>query len=254
MAYIIGQYNKNSTTNSMTKITNNGIAARISSSAEGGTGYMEECLEFNNIFQKGQVYYFHGSVKRLVTRQIFDVILINDNDFDEIQHIKTLKVSQGANGWTDIDFVFKPAKNFNRLAFLLHRTYNSTVYPVFIYQELSKVNDLIPNISNGIPLLKIGVQSEPGCITVINGEEIRVGNTGVLEIRNGFVKIEYFSVVAPAESSSIISQKKQEIDSNYNTTDFRNTTLSTCLFSNGTTSVRNLSDFSLDYIYDKEEN
>ena len=258
MAYIVGQYNKSSSTKSMTSIVSGGVVARLSSESEEGTGFEEECLEFNDMFLKDQVYYFHGSVKRLYNKQTFDVSLMNDDDFDEVQVIKTIDIGQGAEGWVDVEFIFKPVKNFNRLAFILHRTrrdyYGGDVrYPIIIYQELSQVNNLIPIVTGGMPLLKLGIQADPGTITVINGEEIRIGKTGMDEIRNGFIEMDFFSVVAPAGTSANIEAIQTEIDGSINDVDLAQVSLSRCLidYNNG---IRELADFTLDYVYDEGGN
>ena len=258
MAYIVGQYNKSSSTNSMTSIISGGTVARLSSIPEESTGFEEECLEFNDLFLKDQVYYFHGSIKKLYNKQTFDISLMNNDDFNEVQVIKTVDIIQGTNGWVDIEFIFKPVKNFNRLAFILHRTkrdyYGGDVrYPIIIYQELSKVNNLIPIITGGMPLLKLGIQADPGTITVINGEEIRIGKTGMYEIRNGFIEMDFFSVVAPADSSADIESIQAEIDSSMLTVDLERTSLSRCLIGQNTGN-RKLADFTLDYVYDEGGN
>ena len=258
MAYIVGQYNKNSSTNSMTTLKG-GSVARLSSLEENGTGFEEECFQYDNLFQKDQVYYFHGSVKRTFNKQSFEVILINDDDFEETQSVKSFEVKQGNSGWIDIEFIFKPVKNFNRLAFVLQRTkrdyYGGEIrYPVIIYQELSRVENLVPAITGGASILKLGAQAEPGFITVINGEEIRLGKTGMYEVRNGLIEINFFSAVAPANSFISIEDKQQEIDSVYGNTDLSQRSLSLNLIDYANGNDRDLTDFTLDYVYDEGGN
>lgn len=253
MGYVVGQYNKSSSTNSMTPLAG-GIATRISPTAEGGTGFPEECLFFENTFLSGTTYYFHGQIKKLIDKQIFNIQLMNDEDFQEIQLIKKFTIEGNSEGWLDIEFLFTPIKNFNKLAFILNRTVTDyyegeTRYPVIIYQELSKVNNLLPAISGGNPLIKIGIQSSPGLITNINGEEIRLGKSGIYEFKNGLFEIVNFSVVSPAEMNVDMNQIKAEIDEQYPLVDLKTVNLSTCLFDN--VSYRNLTDFSLDYIYEE---
>lgn len=253
MAYIVGQYNKSASTNSMTILTG-GLPSRISSEAEGGTGFKEECLIFNNNFLNNTIYYFHGQIKKIIDKQVFNVQLMNDEDFSEVQLIKNLTVDGGASGWVDVEFIFKPVKNFNRLAFILNRTVkdyyqDETRFPVIIYQELSRVNNILNSVSNGRPLIKMGIQSEPGLITAINGEEIRLGRSGVYEFRNGLLQINSFSVVSPGTMGVNMDSIKADIDAAYPTTDLETTNLSVCLFDK--VSSRDLTDFSLDYIYEE---
>lgn len=52
------------------------------------------------------------------------------------------------------------------------------------------------------PLTKIGVQGPKGLVMCINGEEIRVGNSGIYEIDNG-MKINYFGVILAKDYTSM---------------------------------------------------
>ena len=253
MAYIVKQYNKSATTNSMTILTG-GVASRIDADVTDGTGFPEEKVVYTNTFSNDTTYYFHGQIKKLTTKQTFSITLMNDDDFSETQLIKNFTVEGGADGWTDIEFIFTPVKNFNTLAFILNRTMRDyyqgeTRYPVILYMELSRVNNLLVGMSNSAPLIKLGIQSKPGLITMVNGEEIRLGRSGIYEIRNGVLQINTFSVVSPGTLNVDVSAIEQQIDSVYSSTDLENVDLSRCLFSNVTS--RDLTDFSLDYIYEE---
>lgn len=254
MAYIIGQYNKSPSTNSMTVLTN-GEVGRISATTSDGTGFEEECLLYRDNFIAGTTYYFHGKIKKLVDRQIFNIQLMNNESFNETQLIKILNIEGGPEGWLDVEFLFTPIKNFNNLAFILNRTAKDsdpaqTRYPVIIYEELSRVNNLLPSISSGIPLIKAGIQGIPGLITSINQEEIRLGRSGIYEFNNGLLKIDFFSVVGAGNMTIDIDEVENEIDAIYSSEILKNRSLSKCLFDK--VGLRNLSDFSLDYIYEKE--
>ena len=52
------------------------------------------------------------------------------------------------------------------------------------------------------PLTKIGVQGPKGLVMCINGEEIRIGNSGIYEIDNG-MKINYFGVILANDYTSM---------------------------------------------------
>ena len=52
------------------------------------------------------------------------------------------------------------------------------------------------------PLTKIGVQGPKGLVMCINGEEIRVGNSGIYEIDNR-MKINYFGVILAKDYTSM---------------------------------------------------
>lgn len=59
--------------------------------------------------------------------------------------------------------------------------------------NLYKVNNIL-GLQSGQVAIKIGVQSRPGQMIVINKEPIRIGRSGVYEINNG-LQVNYFSII-----------------------------------------------------------
>jgi hypothetical protein len=254
MPYTIGQYNNSSSTNSMTIITD-GVADRIPDYTTGGTGFTEERLVYTGTFEAGKTYYFHGQIKRFVDKQVFNVFLMDDVDFSETQFIRNIVVDGAAEGWYDVEFLFTPLRNFNSMGFILNRTVqdhypDGVRYPVIIYQELCEVNNLLPSISGGIPLIQLGIKSRPGLITMINGEEIRLGKSGIYEIRDEVLKVFSFSVVGVGNLSIDVEETKKQIDEAFPDSDLSSETLSVCLFDKVV--GRDLPDFSVDYIYKED--
>ena len=259
MSYILNQYNKARHENIDCNDTQNLIFMKLISSGEvlkkaqpldtnifgeGMDPFQDECIKILGGMQKNINYYFHGKIKRMKTKQSFDIKLINydDNKSDE-QYIKTIDIQpmqDGLNEWYDIEFIFTPAANFDTILFELDRikidfTGESRV-PVILYQELSLINNLITSQIGEVELLKIGAQARPGLLMCINGEEIRIGRTGIYEIKNGIINITFFSVCAAAD-------EKEEIDLNQIDT-------SKCIFD--TQKVRTIDAFTLDYMYERE--
>ena len=106
--------------------------------------------------------------------------------------------------YQSVELVFTPYENATCLVFQLRRvTYDYTVQPrvlTIVEQDVSSstqrdvavVNNILPkSLVN-----KIGIQTRPGSLVVINQEQMRVGKSGVLEINNG-IPITSVSMVAP---------------------------------------------------------
>lgn len=60
--------------------------------------------------------------------------------------------------------------------------------------QVCKINNILGSSSIPSTLTKIGVQGPPGMLMCINGEPIRIGPSGIYEIRNGY-KITFLSFI-----------------------------------------------------------
>ena len=60
--------------------------------------------------------------------------------------------------------------------------------------QICKLNNILGNNSIPSSLTKIGIQGPPGMLMCINGEPIRIGPSGIYEIRNGY-KITFLSFI-----------------------------------------------------------
>ena len=117
------------------------------------------------------------------------------------------KVAQDDGRQTDIriptqtvELVFTPYKTAQFLVFQLRRVaYDYTITPRIVSIKTELENRDVAIINNILPksiVNKIGIQSRPGSLVVINKEPMRVGRGGTLEINNG-VSIYSVSMVAP---------------------------------------------------------
>ena len=224
--------------------------------------YLNEILSFKNIgktFDPNKNYFFHGMIKQLPSQQVFYVRLIQDEvDGSDTQYIKTITIEPG-NGWVDIEFIFSPslgATNFNALGFQLQRGENESGYldnnqrySTILYLELSEVKNLIGNGISGTVLNKIGVQTRPWFRLCINGQEIRVGHSGVYELRNDKVKIEFLSAVAEAPVGDLTREELIEIGERVQP-DSRTISSYSCLDLIDSTK-RIIDPFSVDYIFEE---
>lgn len=256
MGYIVSQYNKGDADNDFfMSPLKNGVPVRVKEKvdisaigAQSINPFENEGIYMENKLEASKNYYFHGKIKQKADVQIFYVYLVEkDNISTEAneQYLKTITIPSG-NEWTDVEFIFTPMMGFDTILFKLQRTvidYTPATcrYPVIIYQELSVVNNLLDKLSLDI-LYKIGIQSRPGFLMCINGEEIRVGRSGIYELRNGFVFITFFSAISAAEDPSKLKDLLESLGDGSSSS-----IVSQCLFDLATT--RTIDNFSLDYVY-----
>ena len=232
MAYVLGQYNKllGQDDNIFMRAIPNGWCDR----KEASSGIFDETNPFENeccglgtfaerqSFELGKNYYFHGKIRRTFdgNPQEFNIKLVNyqppEGEEGQEQYIKTITIpafSRSSNSddwtkdWVDIEFVFTPVATFDTLLFELVRTIgdyrDSTRYPNIAYEEISYVDNIIPTkIPRANELIKIGVQSHPGLLMCINGEEIHNSRSGIYEIKNGVITVSFFSVLFPCDETT----------------------------------------------------
>lgn len=276
MAYILGQYNKNKTDPSdffMTLITTGTVRRReVSGGDETGAlsgMFSNECIQTQRMAVTNN-YYFHGKIKRMASPQVFQIKLVNYSatpEEDIEQYIKTVTIADGnPDEWVDVEFCFTPYSDFDTILFDLKRTPDDyrveTRYPLIIYEEFSLINNIIPNIiRNGVSLIKFGLQSRPGLLMNINGEEIRTNRSGVYELQNGIILVTSFSVVAGGqETNSVVDNHMARMDREWEAANRISDVTQreaakaaigcVCCFNNPKT--RSIDSFTLDYLYREE--
>lgn len=168
----------------------------------------------------GVKYCFHAKIKRLDNLQTFYIRLIQveNNKIVLSQYLKTIDIAEIVNtevvdpitNFVDVECVFTPLENFNGIMFELQRGQSDLNYidergivigrtPIIGYIELSIIENQISTALSPVTgiesLAKIGVQSHPGLTMCINGEEIHVPRSGIFELRDGIVPINFFSIV-----------------------------------------------------------
>ena len=274
MAYIIGQYNHNSASADdatfITPITS-GVVKRKEETDSAGIAeestFSDECISGLNL-TTGNYYYFRTQVKRMTSTQVFNIKLINYEveGVNKIeQFIKQVTVRGGdREEWVSIELIFHPVVTFDTILFQLQRTIEDyrefSRYPKIDYQQLGIINNIIPDkVGTEQPLLKIGVQSRPGLVMCINGEEIHTSRSGIFELRNGIVPANTFSVVnAAQETTTTIDDWKTSINEQIETIENSSMTIpekeaayaniqSRCFF--GTPKKYEIDAFTLDYMY-----
>lgn len=291
MSYVLNQYNQPVVDKSDTSSENNqiymtqltgGTPKRKESSIDLGVSssqdlqliFYNECIQFGSPLVKGSNYYFHCKIKRLNSNQVFYIYLINYDDNAEdasTQYLRTITIGEGPeNEWVDFEMIFSPLLNFDCILFQMQRTaddYRVAVrYPYFCYEELSQINNIVTNKTNARSgLFKMGIQSRPGLMMCLNKEEIHVGRSGVYEVRNGLVVVDFLSVVAAATENPNGANPITNPDTGEVMTldeflayigtrpviEGKNETNSKCIFDNS--KERRIDAFTLDYMYEVEE-
>lgn len=285
MSYVLNQLNQpqidatdpSATTSYMT-LQLYGTAKRRQNVSDSGVSggslnpFYDECVQFGNSLTAGATYYFHAKIKRLTSSQKFYIYLVNYDDTggtdSKTQYLKTIEVQAGdESDWVDFEMLFSPLLTFNCLLFQLQRTIDDyrtdTRYPRIVYEEFSLVNNAITTkIVAGVTLTKMGVQSHPGLIMCINGEEIHIGRGGTYEVRNGIISVDFFSVVTAADedydgTNPLTIDSKRVTLAQYLSSVAAETTVtsststnSKCIF--GNSKLRGMDAFVLDYMYKEE--
>lgn len=133
--------------------------------------------------------------------QNFSLQLQNSNDS---QTIEDYTVPAGT-GSTTFDIVLTPNATYNLIVFVLARTTED--YNVIENSQYGRIMDITVNENNiylmtniidtlastyGLAeLIRIGVQGPTGLMMSINGEQIKIGKTGIYELNDINIKITY---------------------------------------------------------------
>lgn len=272
MAYILNQYNwlKAEDNTFMSLVADPCNVVRVSTGADstGGREFFNEGLQLTTNFKINTNYYIHCKIKRFKdSAQIFNIKLINKDTYEQDkieQFIKTIEVKQGEEdktssaGWMDVEFIFSPLMTFDTIVFELQRIsmdYVEDRWPKFVYEELSIINNAIGSAATRIPpvsLIKLGVQTRPGLLMCINGEEIRVGRTGIYELKNGVMLMKFFAPVMNADDTDgSVENMLQQITTAWMTTDDKSSISS--LSNVGNLNMKRVVDgFTLDYLYKED--
>lgn len=144
---------------------------------------------------------------------------VNNEDYytpsDIIQNIAAIN-TKNSDEWHLVDFVFTPQDiGFNTIYCEYNRKENTLNFipPKIVFLELSEIQNLknINEIDNSL-YRKIGIQSRPGLRMLINSEEIRVGRTGVYELKNSDIKIESIGMIQMAQEWKSPAEQEKNLN------------------------------------------
>lgn len=213
----VGQFRRNSIENFLTPINDYSIidVELDNDEYEGKPSFIDKALKITNntSFEVGQSYYFNFKIKqkdklqtiKVYLRKHFDANRKGEAKEDRTQLIDTFIIPIGTNEYSNFELIFSPNYNYDEIIFELQRTlidYQQSPSRVIdlTINDLSEMVNVIDYIGHS-PLLKIGIQGPTGLLFCINGEEIRMGKSGIYEILNGY-KVNSIGFVPKPDSIS----------------------------------------------------
>lgn len=157
-----------------------------------GVEFTDKKIEVNlkSVVNKIKSYYIRFSIEKQNTDQKITLLLKNDKEKDNTQTIDTFTVNAGM-GISNFEYIITPNETYNRIELILNR--NEKDYDganrkiVLSVNKLAEVNNIIDKINDVNKLKQIGVQGNTGLLMDIEGEGIKIGNSGIYEINNGVV-------------------------------------------------------------------
>lgn len=228
MSFQFGQFRRNQLSSFLTPLSYELTTITSKSTISSAITFVDNILVLsgNNIIKptesdgvRTKNYYIRFKVYKKANPQTIKIKLVNTNKTsDNIQILKSIVVEGGRESdYSSYEIVISPNNTYNRILFELQREledYNTinengtygricNIYIDRLDEVYNVINYLNPLI-NKSSLLQIGVQSAPGLLMCINGEEIKVGRSGLYEILNGY-KISFIGfIVEPDDNKYFI--------------------------------------------------
>ena len=210
MSYQIGQLRRNQISSYSTALSyQQGLIKNENSIID----FYDQCMYLSgaNIVSSIYSYYLKFEVTHLpeVTQEFSIKLQSDEVTVDNIQNISSFVVKQGV-GTTTFELIFTPNSNYNQIVFELKRlaldfyTDNSDgtsgrIMKIKILQFDRVINVissyLAKNYAGMTTLKKIGIQGPPGLLFCIDGEEIRIGRSGIYELYNEDINISYIGFI-----------------------------------------------------------
>lgn len=210
MTYNIGQLRRNEITSYVNPVK---YTKKTIINDESIIDFQDICLEMSGdqIVDITSSYYLKFEVSQRPEAAQDFIIKLKNNDvtIDNVQEVKTLKVAAGT-GKISFELIFNPNSKYNQLIFELRRLAldfyldngdgTSGRKMEINILEFSKIINIVDSYLKGkfsglTKLKKIGLQGPPGLMFVLDGEEIRIGRTGVYELYNDNIEISYIGFI-----------------------------------------------------------
>ena len=208
MSFQFGQFRRSQLDSFLTPLKYKLEQAKIKSTISTAVTFVDNVISLTDALKpteqdgiRAKNYYIRFKIYKKANPQIIIIKLINTNkQTDNIQNLRTIVVDAGRETeYNTYEIVIPPNNNYNQIKFELQReledynkknsdgTYGRICkIEVIRLDEIYNVINYLTTIINKSALLQIGVQSAPGLLMCINGEEIRVGRSGLYEILNGY--------------------------------------------------------------------
>lgn len=170
-------------------------------------------LSGNNIVNNQDSYYLQFTVKeRMDSEQKFYLKLKNNTQSeDNEQLIEEFFVPIGNGNLRYFEVIFTPNATYNEILWDLQRTSLDyqlddgrimNINIIAFTKLINVISYLKQNYSNMTYLTKIGIQGPPSLLTCINGEQIRIGKSGIYELNNDLIKITYVGFIPKSSTFS----------------------------------------------------
>ena len=221
MAYNIGQFRRTSNINDYYEdILNDFVIQYFQErlSELTSTVFFENAYyDFSNTgnkMNKQNYYYLNFSVKKMNSIQNFYLKIKNltqsDDDFSDNneQIIAEFTVPQSTveDDWANFEIIIAPNKTYGQLYWDLRRTISNDYLSTsdmqvegaigrkmtIVINQFAIIKNIVKNINK---IVKIGVQGPPSLLMCINGEQIRIGKTGIFEINEDNISISFVGFI-----------------------------------------------------------
>lgn len=221
MAYNIGQFRRTPNINDYYEDISNDFVIQYFQerlSELTSTVFFENAYyDFSNTgnkMNKQNYYYLNFSVKKMNSIQNFYLKLKNltqsDDDFSDNneQIIAEFTVPQSTveDDWANFEIIIAPNKTYGQLYWDLRRTISNDYLSTsdmqvegaigrkmtIVINQFAIIKNIIKDINK---IVKIGVQGPPSLLMCINGEQIRIGKTGIFEINEDNVSISFVGFI-----------------------------------------------------------
>lgn len=219
--YKFGQIRRNQIQSFLTPLDYTMTDVEVESDLSKGVTFLDSALKLSGDLVlspvdnqgKPESYYFRFKVQKQVEPQVIDIKLIDtDKVTDNFQVIKTVRIPAGnENDYSVFEIIITINANriYNEIQFELARIASDfeEKNDKGFYGRLTKIETenlsiiknvidvLNPSIENKGKLKQIGVQTAPGLMMCINGEQIMVGRSGIYELKNIGIEIHYLGFV-----------------------------------------------------------
>ena len=210
MAYQIGQLRRNQIDSYSTALSYRQDLIRNENSI---IDFYDQCMYLSgaNVVSSIYSYYLKFEVTQLpeVTQEFSIKLQSDEVTIDNIQNIRSFVVKQGIDK-TTFELIFTPNSNYNQIVFELKRlaldfyTNNGDgtsgrIMKIKILQFDRIINVISSYLAKNYPgmtsLKKIGIQGPPGLLFCIDGEEIRIGRSGIYELYNEDINISHMGFI-----------------------------------------------------------
>ena len=227
MAYNIGQFRRTSNINDYYEDISNDFVIQYFQerlSELTSTVFFENAYyDFSNTgnkLNKQNYYYLNFSVKKMNSIQNFYLKLKNltqsEDDFSDNneQIIAEFTVPQSTieDDWTNFEIIIAPNKTYGQLYWDLRRTISNDYLSTsdmqvegaigrkmtIVINQFAIIKNIVKDINK---IVKIGVQGPPSLLMCINGEQIRIGKTGIFEINEDNVSISFVGFIPKVKNN-----------------------------------------------------